>query len=99
MHVVFGTPAPDLPHDASKPLVHGGWLAYLTTAAASAGHPPTDPSASPIARHEAAVAGILQGVADQLKGDMVGVSSDTPLARVSNDMIRALEQSKLRASL
>ncbi len=99
MHVVFGTPAPDLPHDASKPLAHGSWLTYLTAAAASAGHPPTDPSASFIARHEAAVAGILQGVADQLKGDMVGVSSDTALARVTNDMIRALEQSKLRASL
>jgi hypothetical protein len=99
MHVVFGTPAPDLPHDASKPLAHGGWLAYLTTVATSAGHPLADPSASPIARHEAAVAGILQGVADQLKGDVAGVSSDTALARVTNDMIRALEQSKLRVLL
>jgi hypothetical protein len=99
MHVVFGTPAPDLPHDASKPLAHGGWLAYLTTVAASAGHPSNDASPSPIARHEATVAGILQGVADQLKGDMIGVSSDTPLARVTYDMIRALEQSKLRVTL
>jgi len=99
MHVVFGTAAPDLPHDASKPLPPGGWLTYLSNAAASAGHPVNDVGLTPLARHEQAVAGILQGIADQLKTDAPGVSSDTALARVVYDTIRALEQSKLRASL
>ncbi len=99
MRLVFGTSAPDLPHDASKPLPRGGWLTYLSNAAASAGHPVAEPTAPFMARHEAAVAGILQGIADQLKTDAPGVSSDTGLSREVQNMIRALEQSKLRASL
>lgn len=96
---VFGTAAPDLPHDASKPLPRGGWLTYLEAAAASAGHPVNDASASFVARHESAVAGILQGIADQLVADQTGVSSDTDLARILQLTIRSLEQSKLRAML
>ncbi len=97
LQVVFGTPAPDLPHDASKPLARGGWLNYLKTAAASAGHPVNEALSTPIARHEAAVAGILEGVADHLRREVANVSSDTPLARVVELTIRALEQSRDRA--
>jgi len=99
LRAVFGTPAPDLPHDASKPLPRGGWLAYLVTGAASAGHAVPDALTTPVARHDAAVAGILEGVADLLRRDVVSVSSDTGLPRVVELTIRALEQSRDRAAV
>jgi hypothetical protein len=98
-HIVFGTAAPDLPHDASKPLARGGWLTYLMAAASSAGHPVNDAAASLIAQHEQAIAGILQGIGDQLKADEDGISTDTGLSREVQVTVRALEQSKLRAAL
>ena len=96
IHAVFDVPLPDVPHDASKPLTRGGWLTYLTGAAAAAGHPVTDTSKPPQIRHEAAVAGILEGIADRLKANVQGVGTETSLARVTLLTIRTLEQSRER---
>jgi hypothetical protein len=99
LRIVFGGTPPTLPHDAARPLERGGWLLYLTDVARQARHPIPNPNAPPLARHEAAVAGILQGIADQLRHDVTVISPESPLHRVTLLTIRALEQSKDRAML
>jgi hypothetical protein len=91
LRVVFGVPIPDLPRDASKPLPRAGWLTYLTSAAAAAGHPVTEPNALPQIRHERAVQGILAGLADKLRADAEGVAPATPFARIVQSTIRDLD--------
>jgi hypothetical protein len=97
---VFSAPMPDLPYDASKPLGHGAWLRYLENTAIQAQHGIPDWTRPPQVRHEQAVAGILAGIADQLRADeSTLVTTDPPLARVVDLTIRALEQSRERAGL
>src|SRR5581483_4148903 len=59
MRTIFDVAAPELSHDASKPLPRGGYLAYLESAALAAHHPVVDPNKPPLARHEEAIAGVL----------------------------------------
>jgi hypothetical protein len=96
---VFSAPMPTLPYDAGRPLGHGAWLAYLESTATQARHPIRDYTRPPIVRHEEAVAGILEGVADQLRADADAIHEGTPLARVVHLTIRALEQSRARVML
>ena len=97
LRVIFDVPAPELSHDASKPLPRGGWLAYLESAALSAHHPVVDPNKPPLARHEEAVAGILQGIAGELTKALDGLDEHTELPRVTRLFVRGLEQSRDRA--
>jgi hypothetical protein len=99
LHAVFGVPIPELPHDASRPLARGEWLTYLVDVATQARHPVDVAAETPIAKHEAAMAGILEGVADQLRADAPGIAPETSFARVAQLTIRALEQSRQRAAL
>jgi len=96
LHAVFGVPEPELSHDASKPLPRAGWLTYLSNAAAVAGHPVTDTSAHPRVRHEAAIAGISEGIADRMRANLEGIGPDTPLGKIVRLTIRALEQNRDR---
>ena len=94
---VFSAPMPRLPYDASKPLDRGEWLVYLEDAARQARHP-VDASRSQQVRHEQAVAGILEGIADQLRADEDALGDDPSLARVIALAIRGLDQSRQRVS-
>jgi hypothetical protein len=90
LHVVFGATPPYLPHDASKPLERGAWLSFLVDAARQARHPVNDDVVSPRTKHEAAMAGILAGIADQLEQNASAIGEGTPLADVARKTIRAL---------
>ena len=96
LKAIFGVPEPALPHDASKPLPRAGWLTYLTNAAAIAGHPVEETTAHPRVRHEAAIAGISEGIADRLRANLEGIGPDTPLGKVTSLTIRALEGNRER---
>jgi hypothetical protein len=80
--LLFGTAAPAMPQDATKPLPRGAYLAYVEAAAKSAGHPVPDAAKTPKDRESLAWAGVHEGIADKLKADMGGISKDTPLADV-----------------
>lgn len=97
LRVIFDAPAPELSHDASKSLPRGGYLAYLESAALAAHHPIVDPNKPPLARHEEAIAGILQGIAGELAKSVDGLDEHTELPRVTRLFIRSLEQSRDRA--
>jgi hypothetical protein len=97
MKEVFSAPVPDLPYDASRPLGRGAWLRYLEEAAQQARHPIPDWSRPVQVRHEQAMAGILEGVADQLRADRDTIDGNAPLAHIIDLTIRALEQSRARA--
>ena len=97
LRVIFDAPAPELSHDATKPLPRGGYLAYLENAALAAHHPVVDPNKPPLARHEEAIAGILQGIAGELAKSADGLDERTELPRVTRLFIRSLEQSRDRA--
>ncbi len=96
---VFGVPVPTLPHDAAVPLPRGEWLGYLTSVAAYAHHPVTDVTRPFEIQHEAAVAGILEGIADGLRTEAADIVSFTPFAHEVQVTVRALDQSRLRASM
>ena len=87
---VFGATPPNLPHDASKPLERGAWLSFLVDVARQARHPVNDDGAAPRTKHEAAMAGILAGIGDQLEQYASAIGEDTPLADVSRKTIRTL---------
>jgi hypothetical protein len=89
-HAVFGATPPQLPHDASKPLERGAWLAFLVDVARQARHPVNDDVAPPRTKHEAAMGGILAGIADQLEQNASVIGEGTPLAEVTGKTIRAL---------
>jgi hypothetical protein len=90
LRTVFGATPPKLPHDASKPLENGAWLSFLVDVARQARHPVTDEAAAPRIRHDAAMAGILAGIADQLEQNESALGEDAPLAEVTRKTIRAL---------
>ena len=91
----FSAPIPSLPYDASKPLDRGAWLVYLENAAQQARHP-VDMTRPQQVRYEQAMAGLLEGVADQLQADASALGRDHPLAPIIALTIRALDQSRQR---
>jgi hypothetical protein len=93
LRVVFGGAPPLLPSDLSRPVDREGWLVFLSDAARQARHPVPDESAPLPVRHAAAVAGVIDGIADELRQNASAISPDSPLARVTTLTIRALEQS------
>lgn len=95
----FSVPVFELPQDASRPLGPGEWLTYLVQAAAQMRHAIPVREMTPRERHENAMAGILEGIADQLRIDARTIAEDTSLARFVPHAIRALEQSRERAPL
>ncbi len=95
----FSVPIPELPQDASRPLAPGQWVTYLVQAAAQMRHAIPVREMTPRERHENAMAGILEGIADQLHIDQLTISEDTSLARFVPHAIRALQQSRERAPL
>lgn len=90
LHAVLGATPPYLPRDASKPLERGAWLAFLVDAACQARHPVNDANDTPRTKHQAAMAGILAGIADQLEQNSSAIGEGTPLAEVAHRSIRAL---------
>lgn len=90
LQLVFGATPPYLPHDASKPLERGAWLSFLVDVARQARHPVNDDVAPPRTKHEAAMAGILAGIADQLEQNTSAIGEGAPIADVSRKTIRAL---------
>lgn len=96
LRVVFGGRPPMLPNDLSRPVDRVAWLLYLSDAARQARHPVPDENLPLPARHQAAVAGILDGIADQLRQSATAISPDSPLARVTQLTIRAVERSRER---
>ena len=101
LRVVFSAPTLWLPFDASKPLERGAYLTYLVDAAQAARHPvltmPVAASASDsAARYGEAMAGILEGISDQLRADALRLP-ESDLQRTTLLVVRALEQSRARA--
>ncbi len=91
--VLFGAGAapPTLPDDASKPLPRGGWLTYLTTVAAAAGHPVPATAKTPKQREPLAWTGVLEGYGDKMRGDLDQLVPDTRLHHVSSVVIQRLD--------
>ena len=63
----FGVEVPDVPQDATRKLVPGTWLAFLTETARAAGHPVRSDAKTPRERDALAWAGMLEGFHDKLK--------------------------------
>lgn len=100
LRVVFSAPTLWLPFDASKPLQRGAYLTYLVDAAQAARHPVLSmpASASPSdyeARYSEAMAGILEGISDQLRADAQRLP-ESDLQRTTLLVVRALDQSRAR---
>jgi hypothetical protein len=93
--LVFGTPAPSLPADAATPLRRGIWLAYLSTAAETAGFPVPDSAKTPLERHRLAWVGVLEGFAQKLRADVDLLSSPafTTLRPITRNVIQRLDWS------
>ena len=89
--VLFGLPAPALPGDATQPLPKGEYLSIMTDAAKAAKHPVPDDVKGPKEREQLAWAGVLGGVADKLRPELGGLSKDTPLADVTDRVVRRLD--------
>src|ERR1700690_40277 len=68
-HLLFGVTIPDVPQDATKTLVPGTWLRFLSETAAAAGYPVGDKASTPRERDALAWAGMLHGISDKLKAD------------------------------
>jgi hypothetical protein len=81
LHILFGVPVPDVPQDATKKLVPGTWLRFLSDVAASAGHPAPE-GATPKQRDAMAWAGMLGGFSDKLVPDEKALDPSSDLARV-----------------
>jgi hypothetical protein len=89
--LLFGVAQPDVPQDASKKLVPGTWLKFLSDTAAAAGHPVPDKAKTPRQRDALAWAGMLQGFGEKLQADADGVAPSTDLAKVVTTTLHRLE--------
>jgi hypothetical protein len=89
--LLFGAAAPALPDDVTKPLPVGGWLNYLTSVAAAAGHPVPAAAKTPKQREPLAWSGTLEGYGDKLRGDLDQLVHDTRLHHVSSVVIQRLD--------
>ena len=90
-HLFFGVTVPDVPQDATKKLVPGTWLQFLSETAGAAGYPVGDKAATPREKDMLAWAGMLHGFSDKLKTDADEISSSTDLAHVVIIAIHRLE--------
>jgi len=90
-HILFGVAVPEIPQDATKTLVPGTWLRFLTETAAAAGYPVGEKASTPRERDALAWAGMLHGFSDRLKADEDAVCADTDLARVATVALHRLE--------
>jgi len=81
-HILFGVTVPDVPQDATKKLVPGTWLRFLSETAAAAGYPVGDKAATPREKDALAWAGMLHGLSDKLKDDEDAIPPNTDLAHV-----------------
>ncbi len=95
--VFFKVAAPDVPRDAHKPLKPGTWLAYLSAAAAAAGHAVPDRVKAVQDREALAWGGVLVGFADKLRAEIPSLSDETELKHVAEVITRRLEN-EYRAS-
>jgi hypothetical protein len=89
--LLFGVAIPDVPADASKKLVPGTWLTFLTQTASAAGHPVSDKAKTARERDALAWAGMLEGMSDKLKAEANGVSPTTDLNKVVTVVLHRLE--------
>jgi hypothetical protein len=87
----FGVAIPEVPADATKKLVPGTWLKFLTDTAAAAGHPVPDKAKTPKEKDALAWAGMLEGFSDKLKAASDGVSPTTDLSKVTVNVLHRLE--------
>jgi hypothetical protein len=89
--LLFGVAIPDVPADASKKLVPGTWLKFLSETASAAGHPVNEKAKTPRERDALAWAGMLEGFSDKLKVEADGVSATTELSNVVSVVLHRLE--------
>ncbi len=81
-HLLFGVEMPEVPRDATKKLVPGTWLQFLSETARAAGYPVGEKAATPRERDALAWAGMLHGLSDKLKADEDAIPPSTDLAHV-----------------
>src|SRR5258706_6565509 len=79
--VLFGLLAPAVPDDAHQSLKGGAWLGYLTTVSRAAGHPVPDTAQSLEDRERLARGGVLDGLADKLRPEIIQISGAAELKR------------------
>jgi len=89
--ILFGVPVPNVPDDATRKLVPGTWLRFLSDTAAAAGYPVSDEATTPREKDALAWAGTLRGFSDKLKADTDALPADTELAHVLTVAHRRLE--------
>jgi hypothetical protein len=89
--MLFGIPAPDVPQDATKKLVPGTWLKYLSEVSRAAGHPVPEKARTPRERDALAWAGMLEGVSEKLDADSRSIATTTPLSQVVTTVLHRLE--------
>jgi hypothetical protein len=87
----FGVAVPDVPADASKKLVPGTWLKFLSDTAAAAGHPVPDKAKTPKEKDALAWGGMLEGFSEKLKAQSDGVAATTDLNKVTAAVLHRLE--------
>jgi hypothetical protein len=90
-HALFGVAVPDVPQDATRKLVPGTWLRFLSETAAAAGYPVGDKAVTPREKDALAWAGMLRGFSDKLKADADTISPSTDLAHVVTVALHRLE--------
>jgi hypothetical protein len=80
--LLFGVSVPDVPQDATKKLVPGIWLKFLSDTASAAGHTVSEKAKTPRDKDRLAWAGMLEGLSDKLKADTDSVATTTDLSKM-----------------
>jgi hypothetical protein len=89
--LLFGVAVPDVPADATKKLVPGTWLKFLSETANAAGHPVNEKAKTPRERDALAWAGMLEGFSDKLRAEADGMTPGTELNNVVTVVLHRLE--------
>jgi hypothetical protein len=89
--LLFGVNIPDVPQDATKKLVPGTWLAFLTDTARAAGYPASADAKTPRERDAQAWAGMLEGLHDKLHAEADAIAPATELSHVVTVAMHRLE--------
>ena len=89
--LVFGVALPDVQADATKKLVPGTWLKFLSDTATAAGHAVSAKAKTPKEKDALAWAGMLQGFSDKLKAESDGVAATSDLNPVVSNVLHRLE--------
>jgi hypothetical protein len=87
----FNVTVPEVPQDATKKLVPGTWLKFLSETAAAAGHPVSDQAKTPREKDTLAWGGMLQGFSDKLKVEYAGIDAGSDLNKVVAVVLHRLE--------